>query len=115
MKECGMENTYVLRGGNKGAERLRLLAAVKWPATKTLLDMVGLQEGMHCLDVGCGTGAVTLQMAEIVGPTGRVVGIDMDERGLGLTRRIQAWKRQRSSGPLCLRPCFWTLCSDPPV
>jgi predicted O-methyltransferase YrrM len=41
---------------------------------------------MHCLDVGCGIGAVTLRMAEIVGSTGRVVGLDVDEDCLALAR-----------------------------
>jgi len=77
---------YVLRGGAQGAERLRLLAAVKWPTTKALLDKGGLCEGMHCLDVGCGIGAVALSMAAVLGRTGRVVGIDVDEGCLDLAR-----------------------------
>jgi predicted DsbA family dithiol-disulfide isomerase/2-polyprenyl-3-methyl-5-hydroxy-6-metoxy-1,4-benzoquinol methylase len=77
---------YVLRGGDQGAERLRLLAAAKWPTTKTLLDRAGLRRGMYCLDVGCGIGAVTLHMAEAVKPEGRVVGLDVDERCVALAR-----------------------------
>jgi ubiquinone/menaquinone biosynthesis C-methylase UbiE len=80
-------DTYVLRGGEKGAERLRLLARVKWPTTKTLLRRVGLRPGMRCLDVGCGIGAVTLKLARWIGPTGQAVGIDMDERCLELARQ----------------------------
>jgi ubiquinone/menaquinone biosynthesis C-methylase UbiE len=80
------DNDYVLRGGDQGAVRLRLLAAVKWPTTMSLLHRIGLRQGMQCLDVGCGIGAVTLRMAEIVGPTGRAVGLDMDERCLELAR-----------------------------
>jgi 2-polyprenyl-3-methyl-5-hydroxy-6-metoxy-1,4-benzoquinol methylase len=80
------QHEYVLRGGEQGAERLRLLASVKWPTTKTLLERAGLRQGRDCLDVGCGIGAVSLQMAEIVGPPGRVVGMDMDERCLELAR-----------------------------
>ena len=86
-------NDYVLQGGDQGAERLRVLAAVTWPTTKTLLARVGLRQGIHCLDVGCGIGAVTLEMAESVKPVGRVVGIDLDERCLVLGR-IEAQRRQ---------------------
>jgi len=80
------QTDYVLRGGDHGAERLRLLASVKWPTTKPLLDRAGMRPGLHCLDVGCGAGAVTFRMAEAVQPTGRVTGIDFDERCVGLAR-----------------------------
>ncbi|WP_044206598.1 methyltransferase domain-containing protein [Flammeovirga sp. OC4] len=35
-----------------------------------------LKEGMTVLDIGCGTGAITKDIAKIVGPTGKVIGID---------------------------------------
>jgi len=77
---------YVLRGGNQGAERLRLLAAVKWPTTKTLLERAGLRSGLRCLDVGCGIGTVTVRMAEAVLPEGRVTGLDFDAHCIELAR-----------------------------
>jgi ubiquinone/menaquinone biosynthesis C-methylase UbiE len=80
-------DSYVLRGGEKGAERLRLLARVKWPTTNILLRRIGLRSGMRCLDVGCGIGAITLKLARWVGPTGQAVGIDRDERCLELARQ----------------------------
>ena len=64
---------YVLRGGKLAAERLRVLARVQWPYTRTLLCFAGLHQGSRCLDLGCGIGGVTLGMA-------RVVGIDPDEQ-----------------------------------
>src|SRR5438874_1379645 len=85
-------DTYVLRGGDQRAERLRLLARVKWPTTRALRRRVGLRPGMRCLDVGCGSGAVSLKLARLVGPGGRAVGVDLDERCLGLARQEAARK-----------------------
>src|SRR5438552_1984228 len=48
-------NDYVLRGGEKGAERLKLLASVMWPTTKRLLRRAGLRPGMCCLDASGGS------------------------------------------------------------
>ena len=38
------------------------------------------------VDVGCGTGQTTLQLADAVGPDGRVVGVDISTPMLALAR-----------------------------
>ncbi|MGE5192986.1 MAG: methyltransferase domain-containing protein, partial [Deltaproteobacteria bacterium] len=75
-----------IRGGVEGRERLRMLARIMQPATRALFERIGISEGMSCLDAGCGGGDVTFELARRVGPSGRAVGIDLDEIKLGLAR-----------------------------
>ena len=77
---------YVIRGGVRGRERLKLLSRVMHESTAALFDRAGIMEGMKCLDVGCGSGDVTLELARRVGPTGKAVGADIDETKLDLCR-----------------------------
>ncbi|MCI4364544.1 MAG: methyltransferase domain-containing protein [Thermoplasmata archaeon] len=78
---------YAIRGGKEGYERLLLLARERWPETRALFQRAGLRPGMRCLDVGCGGGEVSLEMARLVSPGGSVTGLDMDEVKLGLARQ----------------------------
>jgi SAM-dependent methyltransferase len=89
-------NHYIIRGGIEGRERLRVLARVMRPTTLSLFDRVGIKPGMACLDVGCGGGDVTLELADLVGSKGRVVGWDIDETKLELARR-EAVERQQGN------------------
>jgi cyclopropane fatty-acyl-phospholipid synthase-like methyltransferase len=47
-----------------------------------LASLIGIHEGMHVLDVGCGQGAFTTCLANLVGETGKVVAIDITEEYL---------------------------------
>ena len=42
-------------------------------------DVLGLQPGQVVLDLGCGNGDDVRELAQFVGPTGRVVGVDRSE------------------------------------
>ena len=79
---------YVIHGGVAGYERLKVLARVHWPSTSALLDRIGVRAGMRCVDLGCGGGDVTLELARMVGPAGHVTGIDMDELKVALAREV---------------------------
>jgi SAM-dependent methyltransferase len=49
-----------------------------------------LRAGERVLDVGCGCGATTLALAEAVGPTGRVVAVDVSQPMLDRARERAA-------------------------
>jgi ubiquinone/menaquinone biosynthesis C-methylase UbiE len=55
---------YVLASGFRGA-------------TETMLDIANVQPGMSVLDVACGAGSASVQAAQRVGPSGRVVSSDI--------------------------------------
>lgn len=46
-----------------------------------------IHEGMTVLDVGCGPGFFTIPMAQLVGGTGRVIAVDLQEGMLDKVRR----------------------------
>ncbi len=81
---------YVIHGGARGVDRLRILARAVQPSTRAVLERAGVGAGMACLDVGCGGGDSTRELASVVGPSGRVVGVDMDVTAIGLARAATA-------------------------
>jgi SAM-dependent methyltransferase len=63
-------------------QRLMHQAALLRPTTQRLLRSAGARPGMHVLDLGCGAGDVSLLAAELVGPSGSVVGVDRSSEAL---------------------------------
>src|SRR5262245_5191439 len=61
-----------------------------WPVTSRALARAGLRPGMTCLDLGCGGGGVTMELAALAGPEGRVTGEDYDPIKIDLARRAAA-------------------------
>jgi SAM-dependent methyltransferase len=61
-------------------DRLRFLARVRDPSTRETLERVGITAGWRCCDVGSGAGTIAAWMADRVGPTGRVLSVDVDTR-----------------------------------
>ena len=59
-------------------ERLKLQGRFLEKWTEQFFLSAGLEPGMNVLDLGCGMGDVSLLAARLVGPTGRVTGIDRD-------------------------------------
>ncbi|MFI6996515.1 methyltransferase [Nocardia sp. NPDC050175] len=84
--DVGSAGSYIIRGGVEGRERLRVMAGVLAPMARTLLERLPVRPGERCWDVGSGGGDVTRMIAEMVGPTGRVLGTDIDPAKVALAR-----------------------------
>jgi demethylmenaquinone methyltransferase / 2-methoxy-6-polyprenyl-1,4-benzoquinol methylase len=52
-----------------------------------VLKRIGVAEGTHLLDVGCGTGVIAATAQKMVGATGRVVAVDPSEGMLAEARK----------------------------
>lgn len=49
-----------------------------------------IEEGQTVLDIGCGPGTFTIAMAEMVGETGKVVAVDVQDEMLQIVRKKAA-------------------------
>ncbi len=83
-------------GGQAGKERLSLIGRVLRPTTAQLFERLGLRAGMRALDVDCGGGVVTLELARLAGAGGFVVGLDADEAILALAQQDAVSARVRN-------------------
>ncbi|HEY4459660.1 MAG TPA: class I SAM-dependent methyltransferase [Pseudonocardiaceae bacterium] len=77
---------YLLGRAPAELDRLRLQAEIYAPHTEHLLALAGIAPGMRVLDIGCGAGDVTMIAARLVGPTGSVLGVDMNADVLDVAR-----------------------------
>lgn len=78
---------YVLGVSAQEQERLRAQGDAVGPMTLRLLTQAGVGPGMRVLDVGCGTGDVSLLALRLVGPTGEVVGVDREAQMIEAARK----------------------------
>ena len=76
------ERDYVLGTHDDEIERLALQHRVWRPRALDAWARAGFSAGQTLLDVGCGPGHATLDLAAIAGPSGRVVAVDQSRRFL---------------------------------
>ncbi len=86
LQEQTTGDAYVL--GRSDAETRRLIqqGAFQRLFTQRFLATAGIEPGMRVLDVGSGAGDVALIAGELVGPTGSVVGVDVNANVLDVAR-----------------------------
>ncbi|MEY8099856.1 class I SAM-dependent methyltransferase [Falsihalocynthiibacter sp. S25ZX9] len=57
------------------------------PLARATLDKMSLPEGAHIIDIACGTGALTREIAKRLLGDGRIVGADLNETMIDLARQ----------------------------
>ena len=76
------ERDYILGTHDEELERLGLQHRVWRPYTTDAWQPAGFASGQTIMDVGCGPGYASLDLAEVVGPKGRVLAFDRSRRFL---------------------------------
>jgi SAM-dependent methyltransferase len=81
---------YALATGADAVGRLKMLHKIYSPAGRQFLLEAGLTKGMRVADFGCGSGFVSRMLAEVVGPSGNVVGVDVNGAQIEQARKLSA-------------------------
>ncbi|MGY1495885.1 class I SAM-dependent methyltransferase [Streptomyces sp. QTS52] len=69
---------YLMGSSDLEHRRLMLQGRILRPSTEQFLHLGGLRPGMSVLDLGSGMGDISMMAASMVGPRGRVLGLDRD-------------------------------------
>ena len=67
-----------------------LMEAMLQPLGEAVMDSLSLQPGEHVLDIGCGCGHTSLNLADRIGAEGSVTGIDISAPMLAVARQLAA-------------------------
>ena len=81
---------YLLGSRDTELQRLAFQHRVWAERAFALWTRAGFRRGTEILDLGCGPGFTTIDLAHLVGPAGSVLGVDGSERFLDVLRRRAA-------------------------
>ncbi len=81
---------YILDGSDEDLRRLLGVAETTREMARSAFRRAGMREGWQVIDCGCGPIGGLAVMAEMVGPAGRVVGVDFSEPAIQRARSVVA-------------------------
>ncbi|MCX4387335.1 methyltransferase domain-containing protein [Micromonospora peucetia] len=84
--------------------QLHPLQEVLDPITLDELARLGITAGQSALDVGAGAGSIARHLCELVGPTGKVIAVDLDTTLLAPTGILDVYQRDLRTQPLPAEP-----------
>ena len=82
--------TYALGRTSHETTRLIEQSRIYGESTRLLCERAGISKGMHVLEIGSGAGDVALTLAELVGTSGQVIGVDVNPAILETARQRAA-------------------------
>ena len=86
MNEANSDPRYTMGRDKEETDRLIQQSRLYDGLTRQLFNDAGIRSGMKVLDIGSGAGDVSLILAELVGPEGKVIGVDGNEKILETAR-----------------------------
>lgn len=86
----GQKGHYLLGHDERELRRLDLQGVLYRDVTQRAFTEAGIGPGMRVLDIGCGSGDVSLLTADLVGPHGEVVGVDRGAEAVATATRKAA-------------------------
>jgi len=67
------------KGGDIWVERQNAMDTMLSPLGEAALNKLNFNKDENVLDIGCGCGHTTLNIAKRIGPSGKVTGLDISE------------------------------------
>ena len=104
------ENAYILGTDEEELIRLKVQHKVWLSEAKHGWGLAEFKTGQTILDLGCGPGYCTEELAHIVGKTGKVIGVDRSDAFIAYLNQIKKLTH------LSIEPCladFDTLSLNP--
>ena len=85
-----VDTDYVLGTHDAEISRLHLQHGIWQTLVHDCWARAGIMRGQHVIDIGCGPGFASVDLAEVVGPQGWVTGIERSERFIAHAEALSA-------------------------
>jgi len=79
---------YILDGTDQDLRRLLSISQLTAEMARSAFGRIGLQAGWSAIECGCGPIGALAVMAEMAGPSGRIVGVDFNEAAVQQARTV---------------------------
>lgn len=81
---------YALKISDAELRRYGMMARLAIATEGEELDRAGIRPGVTIADVGCGPAAMSVELARLIGPTGRVIAIEPDPQARATAESVIA-------------------------